>query len=47
MPINCLHCNSEGRIKQVISVQSTAQELEDCKQKYDLACRAQDQILGR
>ena len=29
---DCLHCNSEGGIKQVISVPSTAQKLRDCKQ---------------
>ena len=31
---DCLHCTSVGRIKQVISAPSTAQELRDCKQKY-------------
>ena len=30
---NCLHCTSVDRIKQVISVLSTAQKLRDCKQK--------------
>ena len=30
---DCLHCTSVGRIKQVISAPSTAQELRDCKQK--------------
>ena len=30
---NCLHCNSEVKIKQVISAPSTAQKLGDCKQK--------------
>ena len=30
---DCLDCNSEGGIKQVISMLSTAQELWDCKQR--------------
>ena len=30
---DCLHCTSVGRIKQVISAPSTAQELRDCKQR--------------
>ena len=33
---NCLHCTSMDRIKQVISVLSTAQELRSCKQKEAL-----------
>ena len=31
--LHSLHCNSEGKIKQVISVPSTAQKLRDCKPK--------------
>ena len=31
-PLYCLDCNSKDRIKQVISVPSTAQKLRDCKQ---------------
>ena len=30
---NCLHCNSEGRIQQVISAPSRTQKLGGCKQK--------------
>ena len=33
MPLGCLDCNFEDRIRQVLSVQSTAQELGDCIQK--------------
>ena len=31
-----LHCNSESRIKQVISALTAAQNLRDCKQKTAL-----------
>lgn len=36
---NCLHCNSEGRIQQVISAPSRTQKLGGCKQKRHLASR--------
>ena len=36
---NCLHCNSEGRIQQVISAPSRTQKLGGCKQKRYLASK--------
>ena len=33
MPLNCLHCTSEDKIEQILSVPSTAQKLRVCKPK--------------